>query len=73
MGKGFGVFMLILIIVILILFLTGNLNSHTGAAVKKYVDPCETKYKNCVHACGEGLLSGICKEKCTYDRRVCKS
>lgn len=36
------------------------------------IDPCERDYTNCVHDCGEGILSGICKEKCTYDRNSCQ-
>lgn|GEM_PF-3271305 len=36
------------------------------------IDPCERNYTNCVHDCGEGILSGICKEKCTFDRNECQ-
>jgi hypothetical protein len=37
------------------------------------IDPCEQQLQDCNHACGDGILSGICKEKCTYDYNQCKS
>jgi len=36
------------------------------------MDPCEKQLQDCNHACGEGVLAGICKEKCTYDYNQCK-
>lgn len=35
-------------------------------------DPCQSQFDNCNHNCGEGILSSICKEKCTYDYNRCR-
>lgn len=36
------------------------------------IDPCEREYSNCVHNCGEGILSSLCKQGCKWDRDKCK-
>jgi len=56
----------ILIVSILmgIVFLSGCTNP---------LDPCEQQLSDCNHACGEGILAGLCKEKCTYDYNQCKN
>jgi hypothetical protein len=43
-----------------------------GCTTVRQVDPCEREYTECVHECGEGILSGICKEGCTYERSKCQ-
>ena len=58
----------IMAIVILVILLL-SIGLMSGCTV---IDPCERKYTNCVHDCGEGILSSICKEKCTYDRNSCQ-
>ncbi|MFC1682087.1 hypothetical protein ACFL0X_00545 [Nanoarchaeota archaeon] len=35
-------------------------------------DKCEREFKSCNDACGEGILSEVCKQKCTHERKVCK-
>ena len=44
----------------------------SGCTAIQQIDPCEREYTNCVHDCGEGILSSICKEKCTYNRNDCQ-
>ncbi len=54
-----------LILIIGLLFLV------SGCALGAVFDPCESKFQDCNHACGEGILSGLCKEKCTYEYNRC--
>jgi len=35
-------------------------------------DPCSEKFEDCNYACGEGILSSVCKEKCTWDYNDCR-
>ena len=68
-GTGIGVF----IIILLILLGIGAYVIIQSGALGKVVDPCERELQDCNHRCGEGILSSICKEKCSYDYRRCKS
>ncbi len=43
-----------------------------GCTLIPQTDPCEREYTDCMHDCGEGILSSICNEKCTYDRNKCQ-
>lgn len=36
------------------------------------LDPCKREFQDCNHGCGEGWLSGACKEVCSYEYRKCK-
>lgn len=36
------------------------------------LDKCQRDFDKCNHDCGEGILSSICKEKCTYNYNKCK-
>lgn len=49
----------------------GGLDNFKGTGIR-YIDPCEKAFNECNHACGEGFLNSICKEKCSYDYRKCK-
>lgn len=35
-------------------------------------DPCKSQFEDCNYDCGDGILSSICKEKCTYQYNNCK-
>lgn len=39
--------------------------------ITKVIDPCKGEFEDCKYGCGEGWLSGACKEKCTYDYNKC--
>ncbi len=74
---GGGGFLLLLIIIGLIVvgfFIAAGRINIAGAAGSgvPYVDPCERELNQCNHACGEGILSSVCKEKCTYDYNQCR-
>lgn len=62
----------ILIIILLILLGIAVYFIIQSGAVEKAVDPCEREFSECNHACGTGILSSICEEKCSYDYRRCK-
>ncbi len=68
-GAGIAIF----IIILLILLGIAAFFIFQSGAVQQAVDPCERDFSNCNHACGEGLLSSVCKEKCSYDYRKCKN
>ncbi len=68
-GAGIAVF----IIILLILLGVAAFFIINSGALEKVVDPCEREFSDCNHACGEGLLSSVCKEKCSYDYRKCKN
>lgn len=63
----------IVILIILILLAIGAFFLISSGVLEKAVDPCEREFSSCNHACGEGLLSSVCKEKCSYDYRSCKN
>ncbi len=54
----------------LMLFLMISLLLVGGCA--EISDPCKSQFENCNYGCGEGWLSGACKEKCSYDYRQCQ-
>lgn len=62
----------IVLLIILILLAIGAFFLISSGTLEKAIDPCEREFTDCNHACGEGLLSSICKEKCSYDYRSCK-
>ena len=35
-------------------------------------DPCKSKFEDCNYNCGDGILSSVCKEKCTYQYNDCR-
>lgn len=61
--------MFISVMLLSIIFISGCTTAQT------ILDPCkincEDIFQSCNHKCGEGLLSSICKEKCTYDYNRC--
>lgn len=63
---------IIFIIVLLILLAIAAFVIIKSGALAKAIDPCEKEFSDCNHECGEGILSSLCKEKCSYDYRVCK-
>ena len=60
------------IVIIVLLLIVGVAVLAQNDTVKKLFDPCERTFSDCNHNCGEGILNSICKEKCTYDYRVCE-
>ncbi len=62
----------ILIIILFILLFVGSVVLVQSGVVKRIIDPCERVFTDCNHGCGEGILSSICKEKCSYDYRICE-
>lgn len=73
MNKQAGTGAVIFIIILLILLGIGAYIIIQSGALGKAVDPCEREFSECNHACGTGILSSVCKEKCSYDYRRCKS
>lgn len=76
MNKQAGAGVVIFIIILLILLGIAGFfiySQVTGGVVRQMTDPCENAFSECNHACGEGILSSICKEKCSYDYRSCKN
>ena len=59
--------LVIILIISLVLFTSGCVSG-----IEKQIDPCKKQFEECNYACGEGVLSGICKEKCTYEYNKCK-
>lgn len=57
---------ILLILILSVVFISGC------SAVTKVVDPCKGEFDECNYNCGQGLLSSICKEKCTYEYSRCK-
>jgi uncharacterized protein YceK len=60
-----------MIIIVCIIILLFSITIMSGCKTIRQIDPCEREYTECVHECGEGILSSICKEKCTSDRTKC--
>lgn len=58
---------LMLVFIIIALFLLMGCTE-----IKKVADPCRSAFEDCNYSCGEGVLSSICKEKCTYDYNTCR-
>jgi hypothetical protein len=63
----------IIILILLLLLGIGIYIIIQSGSLEKAIDPCEKQFSECNHACGEGLLSSICKEKCSFDYRSCKN
>ncbi len=66
------VILIIILLILLCLAVFYIFSQMSGNIVSQIVDPCEGEFQECNHACGEGILSSICKEKCSYDYRECK-
>lgn len=64
----------VLIVIIAINSNTSNTSSSSGGIVQRAIttSQCEIDYYSCVHDCGDGALSSLCKEKCTWVRSNCK-
>jgi len=71
-NKKGGSGVVIFIIILLLLLGIGAYIIIQSGALEKAIDPCEKSFQDCNHACGEGILNSICKEKCSYDYRSCK-
>lgn len=67
-GVGTAIFVIFLIILAIVSFIVIQ-----NGALERAIDPCEKALTDCNHNCGSGILSSICKEKCTYDYNNCKS
>lgn len=37
------------------------------------LDPCKRQHEECIYSCGDGWLSGLCKEGCAAEYRRCKN
>lgn len=66
-------FILILAIFAFLMIQGGVLDEAAKGSGVPYVDPCVRAFEECNYECGEGLLSTVCKEKCSYDYRKCKN
>ena len=55
-----------------ILFVALGILLLAGLMLTGCVDECKNTFEDCNYSCGEGLLSKLCKEKCTYDYNQCK-
>jgi len=73
MNKKGGAGVVVFIIILLLLLGIGAVIMIQSGAVEKAVDPCEREFSSCNHGCGEGILSSVCKEKCSYSYRGCKN
>ncbi|MFQ5474299.1 MAG: hypothetical protein ACE5DM_00530 [Candidatus Nanoarchaeia archaeon] len=62
---------LIIVVVVLVVMLVADKGSTTGHSIR-FWDKCERTYNACVDDCGDGLLGGLCKDKCTWDRKQCR-
>lgn len=58
---------LIIFLFIVLFFISGC------SEISKITDKCKTAFEDCKYSCGDGILSSICKEKCTYQYDKCKS
>ncbi len=58
---------IIISLIVLILFLVAGCSEIT-----KVSDPCKSAFENCNYNCGDGILSSVCKEKCTYQYNKCQ-
>jgi hypothetical protein len=74
--NGMFTILVIVSLIIIILFILSAIGV-TDAAFKgsgiNYLDPCEREFKECNKECGEGLLSGVCKDICTVSYRQCRN
>lgn len=61
-----------IVILVIVLLAIGAFILIQSGVISKAIDPCEREFSDCNHGCGEGILNSICKEKCSYDYRVCK-
>jgi len=61
-------FLIILLVIGAVIFIANQGTVQQFATI----DPCQRNLDSCNHDCGEGILSSICKEKCTYDYNQCK-
>lgn len=57
----------VILLISLIIFVSGCVSE-----IEKQVDPCKRELEECNYECGEGILSSLCKEKCTYEYNKCK-
>ena len=75
-AKFIWIIVLIAIILIFVIAVGSNnntSNSNSGIIERAVATPqCELTYYSCVHDCGDGALSSICREKCTWQRDSCK-
>lgn len=71
-NKGGAGIVIFIIILLLLLGISAFIIIQSGA-LEKAVDPCEKQFSECNHGCGSGILSSVCKEKCSYDYRGCKN
>jgi len=72
-GNSFIWFILILAIFAFLMIQGGVLDEAAKGSGVPYVDPCVRAFDECNYDCGEGILSSVCKEKCSYDYRKCKN
>ena len=72
-NKKGGAGIVILIILLLLIFGGIVLILINSGTAQKALDPCEKNFSDCNHNCGDGILSSICKEKCTWEHNNCKN
>lgn len=64
---------IVIIIILLIILGIGAFVVIQSGTLEKAVDPCAKQLDSCNYGCGDGILSSLCKEKCSYDYRSCKN
>jgi hypothetical protein len=62
----------LILILAIVLLVTGAFVLIQSGVIQRAFDPCEKTFSDCNHGCGEGILNSICKEKCSYDYRICE-
>ena len=74
LDKASAIIIFILLLILASIILGGLLiySKISANTVKQSNDPCEKTFDLCKHDCGEGTLSGNCKQGCTNDYRNCK-
>ncbi len=67
----FIVLLVIGVIIFFVIMLANQGGFSSGGGVSRVVDPCQRAFDDCNNGCGDGWLSGACKEACAYDYRRC--
>lgn len=73
MNRKANVSIAIIILVLLILLVMAVYFIFQSGIVEETFDLCQSTFEDCNYECGKGILSSVCKEKCTYNYRQCKN
>lgn len=70
-GNMIKVILTLAVIIGIILIIVYSLGEGSDGKLGKLVG-CELNFKSCNRDCGEGLLGGLCKDKCAIEYNLCK-